>query len=191
MPAEPVAARPRPDRRRVRRGWARSSTTCCCWPASTPGRPLAREPVDLTRLVLDAVTDARAAGPDHRWRLDLPEEPVTVTGDAHRLHQVLANLLANARTHTPAGTNVTTTLTAESGRGGPHRPGRRPRHPAGARRTPFDRFARGDAARARAHGSTGLGLAIAHGIATAHDGTLTVTSTPGRGTAFLLRLPAG
>ena len=75
------------------------------------GRPLAREPVDLSQLTVDAVSDAHAAGPGHRWRLDLPEEPVVVTGDAARLHQVLANLLANARTHTPEGTTVTTTLT--------------------------------------------------------------------------------
>ncbi len=66
------------------------------------GRPLERHPVDLTRLVLDAITDARASGPDHRWNLRLPEDPVTVDGDAHRLQQVLANLLANARLHTPA-----------------------------------------------------------------------------------------
>lgn len=65
------------------------------------GRPLEHEPVDLTLLVLDAADDARAAGPGHRWILDLPEEPVTVTGDAHRLQQAIGNLLTNARTHTP------------------------------------------------------------------------------------------
>jgi hypothetical protein len=69
------------------------------------GRPLERTDVDLTRLVLDAVSDAHAAGPDHRWQLDLPDEPVTVTGDPSRLTQVLTNLLANARTHTPPGTD--------------------------------------------------------------------------------------
>ena len=74
------------------------------------GRPLAAEPVDLTRLVIDAVSDAQAAGADHRWQLDLPDEPVTVTGDAPSLHQVLANLLANARTHTPPGTTVITSV---------------------------------------------------------------------------------
>ncbi|GAA3162987.1 HAMP domain-containing sensor histidine kinase [Planomonospora alba] len=81
------------------------------------GRPLAREPVDLTALTVDAVSDAHAAGPRHDWRLDLPEEPVTVTGDAERLHQVLANLLANARTHTPEGTVVTVGVGAEAGTG--------------------------------------------------------------------------
>ena len=70
-----------------------------------PARP--RRRLDLSPLVVDAVSDARAAGPDHGWRLDLPDEPALVRGDAPRLHQVLANLLANARTHTPPGTTVT------------------------------------------------------------------------------------
>lgn len=77
------------------------------------GRPLAREPVDVTRLAIDATSDARVARPDHRWVLDLPDDPVQVRGDEHRLHQVLANLLSNAGRHTPAGTTVTVRLTAE------------------------------------------------------------------------------
>ena len=154
------------------------------------GRPLAREPVDLTRLVLDAVSDARAAGPGHRWRLNLPEDVVTVPGDAERLHQVLANLLTNARTHTPPGTTVTTTLTPGPAAVEVTVQDDGPGIPAELLEDLFDRFTRGDASRARAHGSTGLGLAIAHGIAVAHDGTLTVTSAPDRGVAFRLRLPA-
>ncbi len=75
------------------------------------GRPLAQEPVDLTRLALDATSDARAAAATHRWQLELPDEPLYVRGDGHRLHQVLANLLSNAAKHTPPGTTVTTTLT--------------------------------------------------------------------------------
>src|SRR6185436_20521603 len=74
------------------------------------GRPLARGPVDLSALVVEGVGDAHVAGPEHRWRLDLPDEPVVVVGDGARLHQVLANLLANARTHTPPGTKVTVGL---------------------------------------------------------------------------------
>ena len=69
------------------------------------GRPLEREPVDLSLLAVNAVSDAHAAAPDHTWELDLPEDPVEVPGDQARLHQILANLLANARTHTPAGTH--------------------------------------------------------------------------------------
>ncbi len=67
------------------------------------GRPLERTEVDLTRVVLDAIGDAHVAGPDHRFIPDLPDEPVTVPGDTHRLAQVVANLLTNARTHTPDG----------------------------------------------------------------------------------------
>ncbi len=75
------------------------------------GRPLARAPVDLSRLAIDATSDARVARGDHRWRLDLPDDPVVVEGDEHRLHQVLANLLSNAGRHTPPGSTVTVALT--------------------------------------------------------------------------------
>jgi two-component system, OmpR family, sensor kinase len=152
------------------------------------GRPLDRGPVDLTHLVLDAVNDAHAAGMDHRWQLDLPEEPVVVTGDASRLTQVLTNLLANARTHTPPGTTVTVGLAAADG---------------GARLTVvddgpgiasellphvFERFARGSASRSRETGSTGLGLAIVDAVVAAHGGAVTVQSAPGR-TEFAVWLP--
>jgi two-component system, OmpR family, sensor kinase len=81
------------------------------------GRPLESRPVDLTRLAIDATSDARAAGPGHRWRLELPEGPVQVRGDDQRLYQVLANLLSNARTHTPAGTTVTVAVRAHAAGG--------------------------------------------------------------------------
>ena len=67
------------------------------------GRPLAREPVDLTRLAIDATSDARVAASGHRWLLELPDEPVMVRGDEHRLHQVLANLMSNAAQPHPQG----------------------------------------------------------------------------------------
>jgi len=151
------------------------------------GRPLESASVDLSRLVIDAVSDAHVAAPEHRWRLDLPPESVTVTGDPARLHQVLANLLANARTHTPPGTFVTVRLTAgpvvitveDDGPGIP--PDLLPEV--------FDRFARGDTSRSRAAGSTGLGLAIVAAVVEAHHGTVEVTSEPGR-TVFTVRLPA-
>jgi two-component system OmpR family sensor kinase len=162
------------------------------------GRPLATEPVDLTRMVLDAVADARAAGPDHRWAMELPEEPVTVRGDGHRLHQMLANLLANARTHTPAGTRVTVRL-ERSGPEAVPEPKRKPEVvleveddgpgvPAGLRDEVFDRFVRGDRGRSRASGSTGLGLAIVSGVAAAHGGRAELDSAPGR-TIFRVTLP--
>jgi two-component system OmpR family sensor kinase len=158
------------------------------------GRPLAQEPVDLSQLVVDAVSDAHATAPDHRWTLSLPDEAVTMTGDATRLTQVLTNLLANARVHTPPGTTVQAELAFDAdSRAGPgilmivrdDGPG----IPEELLPRVFSRFARGDSSRSRAAGSTGLGLAIAHAVVTAHRGMIGVTSRPGR-TEFIVRLPA-
>jgi two-component system OmpR family sensor kinase len=152
------------------------------------GRPLEAEDVDLTRLVLDAVSDARIAGPEQNWQLELPSEPVTVIGDSDRLHQVLANLLSNARTHTPPGTTVTTGLSLARGveltvtDDGPGIP------PA-LLPDVFERFARGDNSRSRAAGSTGLGLSIVSAVVEAHNGTVEVTSEPGK-TRFTVRIPS-
>ncbi|WP_417715290.1 sensor histidine kinase [Pseudonocardia aurantiaca] len=152
------------------------------------GRPLERGEVDLTRVVVDAVSDAHAAGPGHRWQLDVPDQPVTVPGDATRIAQVLANLLANARAHTPPGTRVTVALAADHA--GAHLrvtdegPGIAPDLLPHV----FERFARGSSSRSRQNGSTGLGLAIVHAVVTAHGGTVGVSSSPGR-TAFDVRLP--
>nr|WP_281372819.1 ATP-binding protein [Kineococcus aurantiacus] len=153
------------------------------------GRPLEREPVDLTMTVLDAVSDARVAGRDHTWRLELPEEAVEVVGDPGRLHQVLANLLANARTHTPPGTTVTVALTREGDQVHVEVVDDGPGIPAELQPRVFERFARGDSSRSRAAGSTGLGLAIVQAVVTSHHGSVTVHSRPGR-TAFRVSLPA-
>jgi two-component system OmpR family sensor kinase len=153
------------------------------------GRPLAREQVDLSRLVLEAVSDARVVAPAHQWRIDLPEEAVEVPGDAARLHQVLANLLANARQHTPDGTTVTVSLRAhpDAVAVAVHDDG--PGVPADLQPEVFERFARGDASRTRDSGGAGLGLALARAIAEAHGGTLSLASVPGD-TTFTLALPA-
>ncbi|MFF4891096.1 sensor histidine kinase [Micromonospora chersina] len=152
------------------------------------GRPLAAEPVDLTAMVVDAVSDAHVAGPEHRWQLDLPDEPLSVTGDAHRLHQVLANLLANARVHTPPGTTVTTRLAPVAGGVELSVTDDGPGIPEELQPEVFERFARGDSSRSRAHGSTGLGLAIVAAVVEAHHGEVEVASRPGR-TVFTVRLP--
>jgi two-component system, OmpR family, sensor kinase len=153
------------------------------------GRPLERLPVDLTRLVLDAVTDARASGPEHRWALELPEEPVTVTGDEHRLHQVLANLLANARWHTPVGTKVTVTLETDGGRAvlKVHDDG--PGVPEDIQPGVFERFTRAEHRRRKdaAGGGAGLGLSIVAAVAEAHGGSVALESKPGS-TTFTVRL---
>jgi two-component system OmpR family sensor kinase len=152
------------------------------------GRPLAREPVDVSQLVVDAVSDAHAAGPEHRWRLQLPDEAVIVTGDATRLSQVLANLLANARVHTPPGTTVLAELTGDAGEAVLRVIDDGPGIPATLLPHVFGRFARGDSSRSRAAGSTGLGLAIAHAVVVAHGGLVEAASVPGR-TVFTVRLP--
>ncbi|KUO08742.1 sensor histidine kinase [Streptomyces sp. DSM 15324] len=153
------------------------------------GRPLQFEHTDLVPLVIDTVSDARVAGRDHVWRLELPDEPALVSADSARLQQVLVNLLANARTHTPPGTTVTARVqrrgpwlcvdVQDNGQGIP--PDLLPHV--------FERFARGDSARSRATGSTGLGLAIVQAVATAHGGAVTVDSVPGQ-TVFTVHLPA-
>src|SRR3954451_18325699 len=133
------------------------------------GRPLAQDPVDLTMLVVDAVSDAHAAGPGHDSQLDragaghegrpdLRDEPVTVTGDCQRLHQVLGNLLANARTHTPEGTTVTVGVARDGADAVLRVRDAGPGIPADLRPHIFERFARGDSSRSRAASSTGLGL---------------------------------
>ncbi|MFG1705377.1 sensor histidine kinase [Nonomuraea sp. M3C6] len=152
------------------------------------GRPLAHEPVDLSRLTVNAVGDAHAAGPQHDWRLDLPEEPVTVIGDPARLQQVLANLLTNARVHTPEGTRVTVHVGARGAQAVLRVVDTGPGIPAELLPHIFERFARGDGSRSRAAGSTGLGLAIVHAVLAAQGGTVEVYSVPGK-TRFTVRLP--
>jgi two-component system OmpR family sensor kinase len=152
------------------------------------GRPLGQDEVDLTLLAMDVVSDARVAGPEHVWRLDLPEEPISVTGEQMRLHQVLANLLTNARTHTPPGTTVTTGVALADGEVRltvtDDGPGIDPVLLPGI----FGRFVRGDSSRSRQAGSTGLGLAIVRAVVTAHGGTVSAESRPGR-TRFTVSLP--
>ena len=154
------------------------------------GRPLERESVDLSRVAVDAVSDAHVAGPDHQWELDLPEEPVVVLGDAARLHQVLTNLLANARVHTSPGTVVTTRLDADGTHAALSVCDNGPGIPEQLQSEVFERFARGDTSRSRKGGSTGLGLAIVSAVVKAHNGTITLNSAPGH-TDFTVRLALG
>ncbi|WP_344067171.1 sensor histidine kinase [Microbacterium pumilum] len=152
------------------------------------GQELIYGSVDVSRLAIEAVGDARPVGPDHNWVIDVGEEPVMIAGDAGRLHQVAANLLANARTHTPAGTTVTVTVSVEGTDAvlsvHDDGPGIDPAISAEL----FERFSRADRSRARQTGGTGLGLSIVRAIVEAHAGSITVHSAPGD-TTFEVRLP--
>lgn len=157
------------------------------------GPDLDLQPCDLTELVINAVSDARAAGPDHIWQLALPDEPVVALGDRHRLHQVVANLLANARTHTPAGTRVEAGIAVHEQQAVIRVIDTGPGVPPEIQDRVFERFTRADSSRVRATGapsggSTGLGLAIVAAVVEAHHGTVHVMSRPGR-TEFVITLP--
>jgi two-component system, OmpR family, sensor kinase len=144
------------------------------------GRPLGRDPVDLTRLAVEAVSDARVVDPDHHWRVDIPDDlvdsPAEVPGDELRLHQVVTNLLTNARKYTPAGTTVTVTVRRDGFSVHDDGPG----FPPDLVDHAFERFARGDTARTRGQEvGVGLGLALVEAIVTAHGGRVALRSVPG------------
>lgn len=152
------------------------------------GRELVYGTVDLAQLALEGLSDARPTAPDHRWNIDVPDEPVVVVGDTGRLHQVVTNLLANARTHTPAGTEITLSVTREGDEAVLRVHDDGPGIDPAVREELFARFARGDSSRARQTGGTGLGLAIAKAIVEGHHGRIEVSSVPGD-TTFSVRLP--
>ena len=152
------------------------------------GRPLERSPVDLTALAADAVHDAAAADPGRPVALDAPQ-PVEVDGDRGRLTQVLVNLLANARTHTPPGTPVDVAVRTENGLAEVAVVDHGPGIPDDHKRLVFDRFHRTDPSRTRDRGGAGLGLAIVDAVVRAHGGSVDVGDTPGGGATFTVRLP--
>ena len=151
------------------------------------GRPLETVPLAFDRLVDDAVRDARAVEPDRP--IELTVEPATVMGDDHRLRQVVGNLLANARVHTPPGTPVHVYLRSLGDRVrlevADEGPGLGPEEAARI----FERFYRADKARTRARGGSGLGLSIVAAVAEAHGGRVSVDTAPGAGARFVVDLP--
>ncbi len=138
------------------------------------GRPLAREPVDLTRLLVEAVSDARVVAPEHRWYLFLPDTTMVI-GDELRLHQVVTNLLTNAHRHTPPGTHINVNVLSDGFFIEDDGPG----FPPDLVDRAFERFARGDASRHR-QGGAGLGLALVQAIVQAHAGGVRLESRPGK-----------
>lgn len=154
------------------------------------GHTLQLQPLDVSQLVVETVSDIRVTATDHFWKLEVPEEPILAKCDEGQLKQVLLNLLSNAYKHTDPGTtvvagvrpgadgSVVVTVTDDG-------PGIDP----GFQEAIFDRFSRADQARSGTAGTTGLGLSIVQAIVEAHGGTIELTSRPGR-TEFAVRLPS-
>jgi two-component system, OmpR family, sensor kinase len=151
-------------------------------------RPLRLEEVDLAAVAQAAVTGFEVSAPHRPITLETPGR-VPVTGDAHRLRQVVDNLVGNALTHTPDGTAVSVTVAVEGDRAvltvHDDGPGIRPEDLDRI----FEPFFRSDPSRARATGGAGLGLAIVSAIVAAHGGTVAIL--PGPGTTFELQMPYG
>ena len=150
-------------------------------------RQLDSEPVDLNTLITEVVASAKAAGPNHPIKLILPQEEIFVLGDSRRIHQVVANLLANARTHTPAGTNITVRAIQESTQTIIEVSDDGPGLAKADQERIFERFYRADPARVRSSGEgSGLGLSIVDAVMQAHGGYVSVRSELGKGATFTL-----
>ena len=152
------------------------------------GLTLQMESVDLAQVVRDALSDAYVTSPEHEWGAEGIEDPVIITGDGSAIHQVVVNLLANARVHTPPGTSVEVRVKQTADKTVLQVEDSGPGIPRDARKKLFERFARGDSSRARTSGSTGLGLSIVDTIVKAHGGSVGLTSKPGK-TVFTVTLP--
>lgn len=152
------------------------------------GRPLERAPVDLGALATEAVEAALAVDPGLPLSLEV-EGSVEVHGDRMRLRQIIDNLLANVRAHTPAGTAARVDVGSDQGMALLTVADEGPGIPAEDRSRIFERFYRGDPSRARDAGGAGLGLAIVVAIAEAHGGSASLAGDEGAGAAFVVRLP--
>jgi len=155
-------------------------------------RPIAQEPVDVRALVEEAVAAARASSAAHPIDLVLPEDEVFVLGDAGRLHQAVANLLVNARTHTPDGTPIHVSVSIDGSEADISVTDEGPGLTDEQATRIFERFYRVDPSRQRGatkHEGSGLGLSIVDAVVKAHGGSASVESTPGAGARFTLHLP--
>jgi two-component system OmpR family sensor kinase len=153
-------------------------------------REMDRSPVDLKTLINEAVTSAQAAGPNHPITLSMPDDDLFILGDSMRIHQVISNLLANARTHTPNGTAIRIALQSQDGGVLIEVSDDGPGLSKQDQERIFERFYRADPARVRNGGEgTGLGLSIVDAVMRAHGGTVSVSSELGHGATFKLFFP--
>ncbi|WP_433788612.1 ATP-binding protein [Actinoplanes sp. CA-252034] len=162
-------------------------------PADTTGSRDDRRIIDLAEIVRDAILDARAVDPDRPVATDLPPTGIAmVRGDAMALHQVVANLLANIRAHTPSRTPARLHLQRRAAAGGDRIVLRvtddGPGVPPQIRDKVFDRFFRADPGRAHHGGGAGLGLSIVAAIVADHGGD--IRAEPGDGFTVRISLPA-
>ena len=157
-------------------------------------REMSKDPVNISSAVKEAIESARAAGPNHPITVNVPDEDIYVLGDANRIHQVIANLLANARTHTPVGTPINVTLEHTETGTTVSVTDKGPGLSDGDQERIFERFYRADLSRVRTSDATdngsGLGLSIVDAVMRAHGGQVGVSSTLGDGATFTLFFPA-
>lgn len=153
-------------------------------------REMAMEPVDMKTLIKEAVASAKAAGPDHEITVELPSEDLFVLGDSMRIHQVIANLLANARIHTPGGTKIAVKAAQDDSGTFVSITDDGPGLSDESQAKIFERFYRADPSRVR-NGveGTGLGLSIVDAVMKAHGGSVSVISELGKGATFTLFFP--
>jgi two-component system OmpR family sensor kinase len=155
-------------------------------------REMKSDPVNLTQIVSDAVASARAAGQNHTVNFDEQGEEIYALGDKDRIHQVVANLLANARTHTPAGTIIDVSVKQDTDGVRIRIADNGPGLSKSDQERIFERFYRADASRVRTDGEgTGLGLSIVDAVMRAHAGQVSVQSEVGKGAVFTLFFPLG
>jgi two-component system, OmpR family, sensor kinase len=151
------------------------------------GRPLERKPVDLDKVVAEAVETAHALDPTRPLSFDA--EATVVRGDRDGLRQIVDNLLSNARAHTPADTPVHVTVGRDNGTAVIEVADEGPGLNGEELDRVFERFYRADPSRSRSSGGVGLGLSIVAAVVEAHGGSVDVRSEPGRGTTFRIVLP--
>ena len=151
-------------------------------------REMESKPVDINQVVEDAVISARAAGPEHPVTFETSAAEVFTLGDQVRIHQVVANLLSNARSHTPVGTPIHVAVRASDNGVEIAVSDEGPGLSEDDQRRIFERFYRADGSRVRVgQDGTGLGLSIVDAVMRAHGGSVSVLSEPGNGATFTLK----